>query len=102
MDAYWYLNSDNSIEIVGLKNVVSDTFIEDAVIAGSLYINTESTESVAFTARANGNGEYFAVIPAAITVTLTPGNKYTLTITITTATAQVVAKVTRMASYLSA
>ena len=76
-----YLNNDSLIELVGLKDTVLNTFINDATVTATIYDDT-GTEVTGISWPltvpyvTSSNGEYRAVLDKAIE--LIKGNLYTL------------------------
>lgn len=79
-----YINNDSLIELIGLKDTVLDTFINDATVVATIYDDTGTVVTgiswpLTIPYVTSSNGEYRAVLDKAIV--LTKGNLYTLVIT---------------------
>lgn len=84
-DIRWYITTDNLVVLEGLHNSLDKVYVNDAIITGVLADKDGTTvtgaESITFTYLAASNGKYTGNIPD--TLSLTEGDMYTLTLTIT-------------------
>jgi len=101
MDEKWWIDSDNVVQITGLKDVVTGNYINDATITATMADKNGNAVSgvgtITFTYTSGSNGDYCGEVPAA--AGLTDGEQYTLTITAVGGGFQLVLKVTRRAAY---
>ena len=84
MDCVW-LETDNVIRVRGLKDEVSGSYINDAVITATLYdssdVEVPGAANISIPYVAGTDGDYAGEIPS--TVSLTEGASYTTKVTIT-------------------
>jgi hypothetical protein len=100
MDSWW-IDTDNCVQITGLKDVVTDQYVNDATVTGVLTDKNGNTVtgagSLSFEYISGSNGNYAGEIPS--TVTLTEGEQYTLTITAMGGGFKLTVKITRRSAY---
>jgi len=96
-----YLSTDNCIRVRGLKDCVTEEYINDAVITATLYDADDSpvsgAEDMSISYITGTDGDYAGEIPH--TVTLVENAYYTVKITITGSGYQTVYKIKTRATY---
>ena len=97
---YWYIGSDNLVELTDLLDEVEDVDVDDATITGQL--KTAAGVNVGSSVSFNVDGLpslAYGIVPAATTASLTEDAVYYFDVTIVTDTAQSVVRIARMAAY---
>jgi len=101
MAEQWWIDSDNAVQITGLKDVVTGSYINNATVTATMTDSSGSAVSgvgtINFTYISGSDGNYAGEVPAA--AELTDGQQYTLTVTAAGGGFQLVVKVTRRAAY---
>lgn len=98
---YWFINSDNLVQITGLKNVATDAFLNSATVTAQVKdaAGTNVGGAITFVYVAASDGDYNGSIPNATALLLTDGDPYTLEITIIDSGLKSFIKVVRTAKY---
>ena len=99
MTERWWVNSDNAVRVVGLRNQVSGEYINNAAVTGVLKDADGNViiPSVAFVYVADSDGDYIGQIPAG--TALVVGQVYRLYITAISSGLQLYIEVEREADY---
>ena len=96
-----YLTTDNCIRIRSLKDEVTDSYINDAVITATLYdssdVEVSGAVDISIPYVTGTDGDYAGEIP--YTVTLTEGAYYTAIVTVTGSGYRTTYKVKLRATY---
>ena len=97
----WWIDSDNAIQLTGLKDVVTDNYVNDATVTAALTDSdgnaVSGADAISLVYRSGSDGHYVGEIPH--DVELVEAQQYTLTVTAVGAGFQLVVKITRRAAY---
>jgi len=97
----WWIDTDNVVQLAGLRDVVTNEYVNDATVTASLTDDNgsvvEGAQSLPLVYQNGSDGNYVGHVPH--TVSLEAGRQYTLTITATGAGFQLVTKITRRAAF---
>ena len=101
-DEYFYITTDNVLRVRNLKDVISESYINDATITATLYKASDDSvvsgaQDISISYVSDTDGDYAGEIPD--TVTLVAGTEYYALITITGSGYKTTVKVTRTAAY---
>lgn len=73
MDNYLYIDTDDCIRLSGLKDVVTDAYVNDATVTATVYdsdgIAVSGAEDLSIPYIADSNGNYAGQVPNTVTIT---------------------------------
>ena len=100
--SYWYLDSDNVIKLIGVKNAYTDAYVNGGTIVGKLFneANVQQGTDVTFTYINGTDGDWVGRFPYGEAGSLVVDTNYYMEITITSGGYQGVLRVHRVAAYL--
>ncbi len=97
----WWIDTDNAIQLTGLKDVVTDQYVNNATVSAVLTDadgdSVSGADSISLAYTSGSDGDYVGEI--AYGASLTEGQQYTLTITASGSGFRLTIKITRRAAY---